>query len=850
MPTPPNSLLSCRPLTLVVVLVVSAGAIAGLLAPGSASAAATFTGPTSFTAGANPAAVVLADVNGDAKFDTVTANSGSADGTNGVSVLPNTTTADFGPVTFSAAVGFGAGANPAALTVGDVNGDFRPDIVVANGGSATGTNGVSVLLNTGGFGSSAPSFSGPAHFDAGAGPASVAVGDLNKDGRGDVVVANQGSATGTNGVSVLLSTTAAGASTATFTGPTHFNAGANPASVAVGEINRDFDGLGNIRPDVVVANSGSNDGTNGISILLNTTADGAGTPSFGGPTNFSAGANPTSIALADYTNDLPYKIDIATANSGSATGTNGVSVLLNTNTADGAATPSFSGPTHFDVGANPAAVFAAANADFAGVQPDIVTANQGSATGTNGVSLLGNTMGAGATTPTFTGPTHLDVGANPASVGVDDLTGDGPGEIVTAGTGGVSVLTHFLASDGRTTPACTSSPGGTQGTWSLTRHQTHTPRDPPHPQAHSTRVLARGPGGEVVFDQTTPNPAGSPPVSDLFASAQAALAQVYGGGATYSGPTLESSSVTSGPAVPVGTFLNHYLASSATTEVSFGPATILVGMDQSITMFIESNCINTNTNVHTEKFVDDVSLTTDTNHATYSFGATLPPGPAAPAPGPAPAPAPDPLAATRPSCVSIPGVVRDKVVPIRGGGQATLATRQVDDPANPLRAAVRVTGVRASASPIRSVAYRINRRAVATAAGNTARIPAVALRPGRARNRLDATVTLRDGRRVTITQYFIVTRCPVPTVTCRRQPDPRTLRCSSRTPLGVRRVSVRLTGTTGQTAAGSAPVTRGRYTTTLRSRSAIAPGRYAYRHTGTTRRRGEKVQMVRLITIT
>jgi hypothetical protein len=191
--------------------------------------------------------------------------------------------------------------------------------------------------------------------------------------------------------------------------------------------------------------------------------------------------------------------------------------------------------------------------------------------------------------------------------------------------------------------------------------------------------------------------------------------------------------------------------------------------------------------------------------------------------------------------VSIPGVVRDRVSAFRGGS-AALATRQVDDPAVPLRAAVRVRGAR-----IRSVAYRVNGRAVATAAGNSAQVAAVSLRA--ARNRLDATVTLTDGRRVTLTQFFVIVRCTLPAVTCKRQRDARAVRCTSRTPLGVRRVRAALTGSTGQTAAGSAPVARGRYTATLRSTAAIAPGRYAYRHTGTTARRGEKVHMVRVITI-
>ena len=87
-------------------------------------------------------------------------------------------------------------------------------------------------------------------FPVGADPRSVAVGDFNGDGRPDLAVANSGS----NNVSVLL-----GNGDGTFQAPRHFGAGDSPQSVAVG----DFNGDG--RPDLAVANSGSNN----VSVLIN-----------------------------------------------------------------------------------------------------------------------------------------------------------------------------------------------------------------------------------------------------------------------------------------------------------------------------------------------------------------------------------------------------------------------------------------------------------------------------------------------------------------------------------------------------------------------------------------------------
>ncbi len=85
------------------------------------------------------------------------------------------------------------------MTAADINGDGKPDLIVANFGSNT----VSVLLNTTAPGATTPTFATQQTFATGSDPFSVTAADINGDGKPDLVVANSAS----NTVSVLLNTT-------------------------------------------------------------------------------------------------------------------------------------------------------------------------------------------------------------------------------------------------------------------------------------------------------------------------------------------------------------------------------------------------------------------------------------------------------------------------------------------------------------------------------------------------------------------------------------------------------------------------------------------------------------------
>ena len=222
-------------------------------APANANVASTstlFFPAVIYPAGGLTDSLAVADVNGDANPDLLV-----ADYNGGVDVLLGNADGTFRPAVF-----YDAGACCVnAVAVADVNGDGRPDVAL----SLWTANEIAVLRGNGDG-----SFQLPLTYDSsgtggGSCPNSIALADLNADNRPDLVVANWcGTTYLSKTLDVLLNQ-----GDGTFGAATSYASGGQIAeSVAVVDVNLDG------RPDIVVGNwfDSFQDTTGGaVGVLLN-----------------------------------------------------------------------------------------------------------------------------------------------------------------------------------------------------------------------------------------------------------------------------------------------------------------------------------------------------------------------------------------------------------------------------------------------------------------------------------------------------------------------------------------------------------------------------------------------------
>lgn len=343
-----------------------------------------------FTTFAQPNSVVIGDIDGDGKSDLAIANRGG----NTVSVLRNTS--NTGMISFANKVDFTTMAKPWYIAIGDIDGDGKPDLVIID----TDSN-LSVLRNTSNVG--AISFATKVDFITGLDPQSVAIGDLDQDGRLDLAIANEGS----NTVSILRNTGSIG--TISFATKVDFTTGTDPMAVAIGDLDEDG------KPDLAVVNNFSFR----VSVLRNISS--IGTISFASKLDYTTGSYPRSIALGDLNGD--GKLDMAIANNNSRS----VSIFRNTSVIG---TISFTAKV--DIPTERAPVFLAIGNIDGDSRPDLAVI-----TFAHAVSVFRNT--GNTSTISFAKQVDFETGTTPRSVAIGDIDGDGRSDLTANNIVGNSI---------------------------------------------------------------------------------------------------------------------------------------------------------------------------------------------------------------------------------------------------------------------------------------------------------------------------------------------------------------------------------------------------------------------------
>ena len=195
--------------------------------------ASTFSPAGDFNTGNYPVSVAVSDLNQDGKPDLITANSLS----NNISILQNNSSGvniSFGPHS-----DLNAGKGPTNIAVGDLNGDGKPDIVVTNFNSGDSST-VSIFRNTSQNG--IISFDPAINIQTGNGTLDVAIADVNLDGRPDIIVTS-----GNSGIFSILQNTSIGSGALTFAPKLDYFSFNHPDHVTVADMDNDG------KPDIIIS---------------------------------------------------------------------------------------------------------------------------------------------------------------------------------------------------------------------------------------------------------------------------------------------------------------------------------------------------------------------------------------------------------------------------------------------------------------------------------------------------------------------------------------------------------------------------------------------------------------------
>jgi hypothetical protein len=352
----------------------------------------TFAAKVDFSVPYGVVKVVVADFDGDGMPDmAAVANSGSA--ASAVSIFRKTSTTGFiASSSFDTRVDLTASSYTQSIAVGDLDGDGKPDIVTANYLSGT----ISIFHNTSTPGTI--SFESKVDISVGS-PGSVAIGDLDGDGLPDIVVGNISATT----VYVLRNTSTAGS--ITFDLAVSLTTANTVQQVLIADV------TGDGKPEILATSYGS---SSYVSIFKNNCS--SGTISFASKADYSVGTYSRQFAVGDMDGDGKPDLIVSSYGGGN------VYVLRNTRSSNSI---SFASGVVFAVGSWP---FAPAIGDLDGDgKPDMAVSNYNSST----VSIFRNTATSGSiTSSSFDAKVDLTTNTSTISAVIADLDGDGKPELI------------------------------------------------------------------------------------------------------------------------------------------------------------------------------------------------------------------------------------------------------------------------------------------------------------------------------------------------------------------------------------------------------------------------------------
>jgi gliding motility-associated-like protein len=367
----------------------------------------TFSSKVDFGSASAPQNIVVGDINLDGKNDLILGNMNG----NSISVLRNTSTIGvLTGSTFATKVDFATSTSTRLISVGDMDGDGRLDIIAPcySGGV------VSVLRNTTAYASSTINFATKTDFNIAGQGFNSAVGDLDGDGKLDMVICNYN----TGNISVFRNTSSVG--NISFSSRADYTTGSTPVSVDIA----DYDGDG--KPEVIVANAGA--GT--LSIFRNISTSGTITLL----TKYDISiANPTCVKLWDLDGD--NKRDVVITNGTSPTGY--LSVYRNISSTGTINSSSFSTKQNFAGTGTPQ--FSSIGDIDGDNKPDVITPNSVSS-----FSVFRNTSTSGAIN--FASAVNFTTASTPTGSAVADIDNDYQldVEICSQGSSVASVFRNLL----------------------------------------------------------------------------------------------------------------------------------------------------------------------------------------------------------------------------------------------------------------------------------------------------------------------------------------------------------------------------------------------------------------------